>query len=591
MGGIILRTFPDSRLSDRSAFIVTNRFRLPYAALLVLSFVVTGFSQGNAVARSSDIPAPSGSAANKAPTSDTIEEEISEALAIIEANYATGKKIDYNIVMKSSIDGMLHALDPHSNYFDAKEFEQFRTDQSSRYFGIGATIGDLSDAEGNMIATYIRATFDGAPAHKAGLRYGDKIVEVNGTSVLGKSYIDVRNMLRGPRGTTAKLVVERHATGMRETVNIVRDAVPQPSIQEAYMIRPGVGYIAMTGGFNQTTYAEFVEVMRMLKARGMQQLVLDLKNNGGGLVREAYRVANAFLRRGQIVFTQKGRLDGVTEPYFAENPNPETMPLVVLVNRNSASASEILAGALQDHDRALIVGETSFGKGLVQNPFILDHGSMLLLTIAKYETPSGRVIQRDYSDGNLYDYYTGGIRDDKKPETTGPATTTDGGRTVYSGGGIKPDVEIKPDTIPIEQARYQVKLNNPVFAFAMDLAYGKVPGFESYRVDRPIKFSYDINPKDFPISDQLYNAFRAFAVNKYKYTPAQVDKERKFVERALRAELVTAAYGMTSSFQVYNEQDTQLQKAIDLLPQARQLALDSARSKAAAARQRSVNER
>jgi carboxyl-terminal processing protease len=361
------------------------------------------------------------------------------------------------------------------------------------------------------------------------------------------------------------------------------------------MIRPGVGYIAMTGGFNQTTYAEFVSAMRRLKASGMKQLVLDLKNNGGGLVGQAYRVANTFLETGQTVFTQKGRLDGSTEPYRAENPNPEKMPVVVLVNRNSASASEILAGALQDHDRALIVGENTFGKGLVQNPFVLDSGSMLLLTIAKYETPSGRLIQRDYSHGNLYDYYTnGGIKGDDgaTPQTPkGPAATTDTGRTVYSGGGIAPDVEIKADTITIEKARYQQKLNNPIFAFALELTAGRVKGHEANKIDRPLVFDYDIKATDYPVSDSLFQSFKSFAVQKYKYTPAQIDREREFVERILRSELITAAYGTTSSLQVSNEYDRQLMKAITLLPQAQQLALDAARAKASASKDRSLSNR
>ncbi len=573
---------------------MVKRFSFPFSLFLLISFVVPALPQGITASRRGG-NAATADGTPKTVTGDLITDELSEALGIIESNYVSGRKIDYNIVMKSSIDGMLHSLDPHSNYFDAKEFDEFRNDQRSQYFGIGATIGDLADPDGKVIATYIRATFNGAPAHRAGLKYGDKIISVNGESMLGKSFVDVRNSLRGPRGTVAKLVIERHATSTRETVDITRDAVSQPSVQEAYMIRPDTGYIAMTGGFNQTTYTEFAEVMKTLKAKGMKQLVLDLKGNGGGLVREAYRVANTFLGRGQLVFSQKGRIEGVSEPYYADNPNPETMPLVVLVNRSSASASEILAGALQDHDRALIVGETSFGKGLVQNPFMLDYGSMLLLTIAKYETPAGRVIQRDYSDGNLYNYYTGstgpgGATTNAQPN--GPATKTDGGRTVYAGGGIKPDVEIKADTIPIEQARYLQKLNSPIFAFALDVSYGKVPGQEALRVDRPIKFAYDINPNDFPISDSLFASFKNFAVKNYKYTPAQLDKERKFIERSLRAELVTAAFGMTTSFQVFNEQDTQLQKAVELLPQARQLAMDSARSKAAAAsRQRSMNER
>ena len=565
------------------------------AVALSLFIVTNTFSQGSAtVSKTGPKNLLSAPKTTKVVTVENIEQDVAEALSVIESNHVVGKKMSYNDIFKSSIDGMLHTLDPHSNYFDAKEYEQFRTDQSSRYYGIGATIGDLSDEKGNIIATYIKATFDTAPAHRAGLRYGDKIIEVNGTSMLGKSFAEVRNFLRGPRGTHAKLVVERYATGKKESIEIVRDAVSQPSISEAYMIRPGVGYIAMTGGFNQTTYAEFARAMKSLKERGMKQLVLDLKNNGGGLVGQAFRVAQTFLESGQTVFTQKGRLDGVTEPYKAENPNPEKMPVVVLVNRNSASASEILAGALQDHDRALIVGENTFGKGLVQNPFVLDYGSMLLLTIAKYETPAGRLIQRDYSNGNLYDYYTnGGIKgDDNSTQTTrGAESKTDSGRAVYSGGGITPDVEIKPDTISIERARYQQKLVNPIFAFALDLTTGRVKGHEDFKVDKPLVFDYDIKSTDFAISESVYQSFKTFAVDKYKYTPAQIDREREFIERILRTEMVTAAYGSTTSLQVSNEYDNQLLKAIELIPQARQLALDAARAKASASKEPGMGNR
>ena len=565
------------------------------SSVLSLVIVSNAFSQPSTVAKSGPSNPLSAPKSTTKPVSvENIEQDVAEALSVIESHHIVGKKINYNDVFKSSIERMLQTLDPHSNYFDAKEFEQFRTDQSSRYYGIGATIGDLSDEKGTVIATYIKATFDGAPAHRAGLRYGDKIVEINGTSMLGKSFSDVRNFLRGPRGTQAKILVERYGSGKRETVDIIRDAVSQPSIAESYMVRPGVGYIAMTGGFNQTTYAEFAQAMKTLKSQGMKQLVLDLKNNGGGLVREAYRVANTFLESGQIVFTQKGRLDGTTEPYKADNINPERMPVVVLVNRNSASASEILAGALQDHDRALIVGENTFGKGLVQNPFVLDYGSMLLLTIAKYETPAGRLIQRDYSNGDLYDYYTkGGVKGegDESRVTHGTESKTDSGRSVYSGGGITPDVELKPETITIERARYQQKLFNPVFAFALDLTAGRVRGYESNKVNGPIVFDHDINNNDFPVTDGLFQTFKTFAVEKYKYTPAQIDREREFIERALRTELVTAAYGTTTSLQVSNEYDDQLKKAIDLLPRARQLALDAARAKASASKVQSLENR
>ncbi|CAN5299108.1 S41 family peptidase [soil metagenome] len=442
----------------------------------------------------------------------------------------------------------------------------------------------MSDKNEKVIATYIKATFEGAPANRAGLRYGDKIVEVNGVSMLGKSFVDVRNFLRGPRGTAAKIAVERYGTGKREEVEIIRDAVSQPSIAESYMIRPGVGYIAMTGGFNQTTYAEFVLAMQNLKAQGMKQLVLDLRNNGGGLVSQAYRVANTFLSAGQTIFTQKGRIDGTGDSYRADNKTPDETPLVILVNRNTASASEILAGALQDHDRALIVGENTFGKGLVQNPFVLEYGSMLLLTIAKYETPSGRLIQRDYSDGNLYNYYTGGgsLKDEAKPpiKPNGAESRTDSGRPVYSGGGINPDEALKPQTITREKADFQAKLNDPIFAFVLDLTYGKNNNFPAYKVDRPISFDYDLKRTDFPITENLYQNFKKFATEKYNFTPAQIDREREFIERALRTELVTAAYGSTTSFRVFNDYDNQLQKAIELLPEAKQLAIEGAKANA-----------
>ena len=546
-------------------------------------------------------------AVEKKVTTEVVQNEIEEALAVIEGNYVGGKKLNYNAVFKSSIDGMLHTLDPHSNYFDAKEFEEFMTEQRSQYYGIGATIGDLSDPDGKVLATYVKATFEGAPANKAGLRYGDKfvsfsgqrvmpdgkLVEVKNESLLGKTFSEVRSFLRGPEGTAVQLTVERLATGKHETVDIIRGAVPQPSVSEIYMIRPGVGYMALRGNFTQTISSEFIKGLRDLRAAGMKELIIDLRDNGGGLVNQAKNIASAFLPYGQTVFSQKGRLEGVNEIYPAENRSPDRSPIVVLVNRNTASASEILAGALQDHDRALIVGEDTFGKGLVQYPFRLEYGTMLLLTIAKYETPSGRAIQRDYSNGDLYNYYTegGSYRDDgvstEKPK--GRESKTDTGRTVYSGGGINPDVVIKPKTIPIERARFQQKLTNPVFAFALDLVSGRAAGFKTYTVDKPIVFDYDIKSTDFPVNDAVYSAFKKFAQDKFKIAPALVDREREFVERTLRTELVTAAYGSQTSFQVFNEYDDQLLKAIELFPQAKQLALNGERARVSGTTQKAPN--
>ncbi len=564
-----------------------------FSFLTVFTVATIGFGQspGSTARNQPDRSSATKAAPAKAVTPAVIQGELEEALRLVQGNYVDAKTLNYNDVFKSSIDSMLHSLDPHSNYFDAKEFEEFRNDQSSRYFGIGATIGDLSDADGKVIATYVKATFEGAPAHRAGLRFGDKIVDVNGKSMLGKPFSEVRGHLRGPEGTAAKITVERLATGKLETVNIVRGAVPQPSISEVYMIRPGVGYLRMNGGFNQTTSGEFVQGLRELKAAGATQFVLDLRDNGGGLVTQAYRVANQFLGEGQSVFSQRGRVEGASGDYEAQNRNPDRSPVVILVNRNTASASEILAGALQDHDRALIVGEGTFGKGLVQNPFILEHGSMLLLTIAKYATPSGRLIQRDYSNGELYNYYTdgGSLRNDdsESSKPKGAESKTDTGRPVFGGGGIDPDIQIKPQTITIERSRQQQKLVSPVFAFALEMVNGKVPGSDAYKVSWPIKFEYDIRSTDFAMNDAVFSAFKKFAADKYKVPAVQIEREREFVERTLRSELVTAAYGSQTSFQVFNEYDDQLLKAIDLLPQAKQLALQGERARATSNRPKS----
>ena len=370
-----------------------NRRISSFAATILSLFLVAAISGQSSTVSKLDLAKPSSDSASlevrKPVTIETVERDVAEALSIIEEHHFTSRRTDYNALFKSAIDSMLHKLDPHSNYFDAKEFRQFQTNQNSQYFGIGATIGDLRDEKGEVVATYIKSTFDTAPANRAGLRYGDKIVEVNGQSMLGKPYFTVRDFLRGPKGTQATVIIERNGTGVRETVEIVRDGVSTPSIPEVYMLRPGVGYIAMTGGFNRTTFDEFLEAMKELKEAGMKKLVLDLRGNGGGLVNQAFWVANTFLTEGEAIFTQKGRSQGRPQTYASDNTTPDATPLVVLVNSSTASASEILAGALQDHDRALIVGENSFGKGLVQNPFPLEYGSMLLLTIAKYETPFG----------------------------------------------------------------------------------------------------------------------------------------------------------------------------------------------------------
>ena len=514
----------------------------------------------------------------RAGASAAIERDLSEALTVIQENYIDGNKLDYNVVFKSSINGMLHSLDPHSNFFDREEFDEFRTDQRSQYFGIGASVIDLRT--NGEVNTYIRATFPNSPAGRAGLLYGDRILEINGESMRGQPYHEVSKRLRGPLGTSVKVTIEHAANARTETVEITRDAVAQPSIPEAYMIKPGVGYIALTGGFNFTTGDEFRAALERLRGKGMELLILDLRGNGGGLVKQAISVARSFLQRGQLILTQKGRIRGSSDSIVSDNDMPDNTPLVVLVNRGTASASEIVAGALQDHDRALIVGETSFGKGLVQIPFPMEYGTAVMLTIAKYYTPSGRLIQRDYSNGGFYDYYTrgGSLRTERTSapvNPAGPESRTDTGRVVYGGGGIAPDEVIAPRTVSPAQQR----LNDPLFAFTLELARGRVKGFESYKVERSIEFGHDLKETEFPVTEALYKAFKDFATGQpsFKVTGAQLDRERAFIEARIRHELVTAAYGTITGYQVFNADDPQISRGIELLPRARELAQTASR--------------
>ncbi|MGB8509893.1 MAG: S41 family peptidase, partial [Pyrinomonadaceae bacterium] len=527
-----------------------------------------------------DAPGRVEGARGSAATGESIKDDLAEALSVIREHHADGLNLNYNDAFKSSIGGALHTLDPHSSYFDRADFEKFMTEQRSEYYGIGATIGDLRDGE--TVNTFIRATFADSPAQRAGLRYGDRVVEIDGQSMRGKTYGEVREKLIGPRGTKVKVTVENVATGQTETVEITRGAVPLPSIPEAYMLRPGVGYIAMTGGFNMTTADEFSTALEYLHGRGMSQLVLDLRGNGGGLVVQAVRVADTFLRRGQTILTQKGRIRGSAQQYVADNETPDQTPLVILVNRNTASASEILAGALQDHDRALVVGETTFGKGLVQLPFQLESGSAMLLTIAKYFTPSGRLIQRDYSNGALYDYYTqgGSARLEKQSapvRPVGPEKRTDTGRVVYGGGGITPDEAVSATTVSPAQAR----LIDPTFAFALQLAGGHIAGFESYKASVPLDFRHDLQTSDVPVTDALFRKFKEFVAAKpfYKASPTLLDRERAFITRQLRYELATASYGSVTALRVFNEDDPQVARAVTVLPRARDLAQSAMRTR------------
>jgi len=517
---------------------------------------------------------------------DEIEKDYNEAIATITTNYSGD--IDHEKATQAAIQGMLSTLDPHSAYFPYNEFKKLKEDQDSRFYGIGVTIVQHRDG------VYIQSAVEGTPAAKLGLKYGDRILEVDGKNARDWSSEQVSKNVRGGLGEPVTIKVGRAGSEAPLYFTIVRDAVPLPTIRNAYMIRPGTGYIGLTGGFQRSSDDELNKAMKRLEEQGMRQVILDLRGNPGGLLDQAIDVASEFLPRGQTVVSVKGRTE-YSEPivYKSTGSDPSDLPLVVLINRNSASASEIVAGAIQDHGRGLIVGETSFGKGLVQRIFQLPFNTGLTLTTARYYTPYGRSLQRDYSSGSLYDYYTRhDPADNQQPANnrniesplalasptphphTGPAVQTAVGRVFYGGGGITPDIEVKEAV----NTPARLRIAEAAFHFTRNLAAGVVPGLESYRVEK-VQYGRTARPTDFPISDRVLEAFRNFVRTQpdFQVQPAQIDEELDFVKLRLRQEIVTAAFSNDAGARVLLDSDTQVLRALDALPDAKRLADSAAR--------------
>lgn len=516
-------------------------------------------------------------------TADNIENDYRTALNIVDTNYAG--EIDYEKATQAAIQGMLWTLDPHSNYFTRAEFQKLKEDQDSRFYGIGVSI--LQHRDG----VYIQALVEGTPAARSGLKYGDRITEVDGKDAREWTSAEVSKNVRGEKGVPVRVKVERVGSADPLEFTIKRDAVPLPSIRNAYMIRNGVGYIGLTGGFQHTTDEELNDAITKLKEQGMRQMVLDLRGNPGGLLDQAIKVASRFIPPGQVITSVKGRTDyAKPDIYKSIGDETESLPLVVLINHNSASASEIVAGAIQDHGRGLIVGQTSFGKGLVQKVFNLPFGSGLTLTTARYYTPYGRSLQRDYSSGSLYDYYVGHTEDEESPEVKqpsangqprptpsatptptppGPAVTTAGGRVFYNGGGITPDILAKPLAATILRAR----IAEAAFYFTRELAGGQIQGLEDYKVEKT-EFGHMPKPTDYPITDRVIEAFRSFLQRdpKERLNPSQIDEEMEFVKLRLRNEIITAAYAGDAGNRVLLDGDLQVMRAIEALPEAKRLA-------------------
>jgi len=467
-------------------------------------------------------------------------------LNVVEQNFADSVDTD-KAIYRGAIPTMLRTLDPHSNFFDPKAYELLREDQAGRYFGVGMLVGA---PEGKVIVMY---PFQGSPAYKAGVHPGDTIVAVNDVSCEGLDIPAVSNMLKGPQGTKVQIKVARFGHTDPLTFNVIRGEVPRESVTYAFWYQPGIAYIKLEG-FNENTGREFENALTSLGEANINGLILDLRDNPGGILQEAVSVADHFLRKGQMIVSHHGRASEETKFTAKRGERGRQYPIVVVVNRASASAAEILAGALQDHDRAWVIGENTFGKGLVQAPYPLSENTALLLTIARYYTPSGRLIQRDYAHRSFYEYYSrlsghNNTRDMKK---------TDSGRIVYGGDGITPDEKF--DTPAVTPYEADLEANLAMFFYSSE-----------YFGSHPATLDKHWKP-----DDAMLNEFRAYAAKHgYVATDDQFHADREWVREHLREEMFVTVFSKEEAEKVALENDPELGRALSSIPASRAL-LDKA---------------
>jgi carboxyl-terminal processing protease len=466
---------------------------------------------------------------------------------LVEQNFAD--KVDPDkAIYKGAIPGMLRTLDPHSNFFDPRDYELLREDQKLHYFGVGMQVRPFNGK------TIVVAPFAGSPAYRAGLRRGDIIMKVNDKSTDNLSTTEVADLLKGPRGTQVTIAVSREGSAEPVLFTVIRDEISRSSVKNAIWLKPGIAYIYIEQ-FAETTSKELADALKKLGENNIHGLVLDLRDNPGGLLNESIAVADQFLQKGQVVVSHHGR-SSPEKIYTARNGNHgHEFPIVVLVNGSSASAAEIVSGALQDHDRAWIVGETTFGKGLVQTVYPLSENTGLALTTYQYYTPSGRFIQRDYSNKSFFDYYY----HKDEPRNMQDVKMTDGGRTVYGGGGITPDQKyVQPKLDHLESQLY---VKSAFFNFTRYY-------FGQHETKLPKGWSPDAT---------TLNEFHDYLLKQnYDFTEAEFTLDTDYIKRFLRREMYITAFNIDESERVAVETDPEVEQAVDALPKAKAL-LDSVR--------------
>ncbi len=480
-------------------------------------------------------------------STDYVVQRFTEVMNMIEQNYA--EPVDQDRTVYSAIDGMLRTLDPHSIFFDPKRYAELREEQEGKYYGVGMTIVTM-DGRVKVINLTV-----GSPAFRAGIKPGDVLMKVNGAATEHLSTQEVSKLLRGAKGTVVDIQIERIGSLKPMNFTVTRDEIPRPTIEFAYRLDGNIGYVRIKG-FSETTDRELSEKLKEIDESTLQGLILDLRDNGGGILSEGIRVADAFLDKGQLVVYTKGR-NSPERRYTAPRGNTsQKYPVVVLINSDTASAAEIVAGAIQDHDRGLIVGETSFGKGLVQTVYPLDQQTGLALTVAHWYTPSGRLIQRDYSHQSLFDYYNGKDRDEIKPTEI---KLTDSGRQVFGGGGIRPDVRVEDK-----------KLNGFQTALLQDAVFFNFTPYYLAAHPHP--------PKNLEVDETALNDFRHFLDDqKFHYSEADIQSNIDFIKQQVKFYVLSSEYGQIEATRLTLDSDDEIQKAIELMPQARELANNARR--------------